>query len=171
MQVPSTMFLCGKCSSQPSVVATMAGHDTQCLFFILDQLSHQRFLVDTGASISVFLASHLDFQSSQKRFSSSCHKWLYLQLLQNHHCLTVILGNSFIANVAKPLLSATFFHFGLLVDVCHCRLVDAATFTVMSLQTAAVSPQHLSHVSANGPYFSLLAHFIPTTGLSIHSCL
>lgn len=117
------------------LVATSAtGLTPSRLFYVTDCPTCLRFLVDTGAEVSVIPLSHAKRAHRQDHFS--------LQAVNNTTIatygtcsLTVNLGlrRAFrwafiIADVKKPILGADFLpNFGLTADVRHNRLLDATT--------------------------------------------
>ena len=189
------MHLVGKRQGRPSVVAQAAG-SIQGLFYLHDKISKRRFLVDTGAEVSVIPASGLDTRTRHSgppllaanrssirtygmralslRFGSSTYKW-----------------NFVVADVARPLLGADFLRSNsLLVDLENKRLVDAATYQSARLRSTRAMVPHLDAISVStNPYDSLLAnfpeittpnymqsspkhgiqHFIPTKGPPVHA--
>ena len=58
------MFVVGKRAGQPPVVASAAGLN-KGLLFLRDKLSRWKFLVDTGAEVSVLPATGLDWTNAQ----------------------------------------------------------------------------------------------------------
>lgn len=52
-QLPKSLFQAKKRPGQPLVAACHVGQPKRRLFFIADRISGQRFLIDTGAEISV----------------------------------------------------------------------------------------------------------------------
>ena len=118
------------------------------LFYVTDQSTSLRFLVDTGAQVSVLSPSHADRKNQQAD--------LTLQAVNNTsiptystRSLTLNLGlrRTFrwvfvIANIATPILGADFLrHNNLLVDLTHNRLSDAVTnLTVQGIVSQVPSP-------------------------------
>ena len=106
------MRLVGKRQGRSSIVAQTAGR-VEGLFFLYDRISKRRFLVDTGAEVSVIPASGLDARTRRPgplllaangssirtygtstlslRFDSNTYEW-----------------NFVIADVSRPLLGADF---------------------------------------------------------------
>ena len=112
----------------------MAKQQIHRLFHITDKTSGVRYLVDTGAEVSVIPPSHAERKRSQQTFS--------LQAVNNtaittYGCksLTLDLGlrRTFrwifvIADVQTPILGADFLrHYSLLVDMKHNKLLDSLT--------------------------------------------
>ena len=126
----------------------------------------QRYLVDTGAQISVIPASHFD------RFN---HKLTHLLVAANGTSIktygTSIVPLNFnqrnfqrcftVADVAHPLLGADFLQVhSLLVDLKGRRLVDAEMFSSVPLTISTVSAPELGTIAASSNrYHKLLAQY------------
>ena len=104
------------------------------LFYIMDKSSGYRFLIDTGAEISAIPPSHSDSKYRQEgcnllavngsTIATYGKKSLTLDLELQHIFRWIFI----IANVQSPILGADFLRqYSLLVDMKHCRLVDALT--------------------------------------------
>ena len=185
----------GKRPGRSPVVAVATGAYHQQLFHLSDRLSGRRFLIDTGAAISVVPARHSDWRSDsrglQLRAANGApirtfgKRSITLQFHDRRYTWQFI-----VADVDQPLLGADFLcHFELLVDVNHKRLLHMATLTSLPLTVAAISRPILASIATDGPFASLLAefpaistptfsnaavrhgveHFIPTTGPPVHS--
>ena len=118
------------------------------LFYITDRSCGLRFLVDTGAEVSVLPPSRTERKHPQDN--------LTLQAVNSSpiatygtRSLTLDLGlrRTFrwvfiLANVEQPILGADFLrHFNLLVDMTHTRLVDATTqLHIQGILSKATSP-------------------------------
>ena len=104
------------------------------LFQVVNKSSGLRFLVDTGAKVSVILPSKTDCKCPQQNFN--------LQAVNNtsitsygSRSLTLNLGlhRTFcwifiITDVQHPILGADFLcNYNLLVDMSHNRLLDSST--------------------------------------------
>ena len=144
-----TLYLVGK-RPGPALMATdAAGPTPSRLFFVTDRTTGTRLLVDTGAQVSVILPPP---NLSRTRPSTG----ITLQAVNSsaiatfgERSLTLNLGlrRAFrwvfiIADVTHAILGADFLsHFGLLVDVNRCRLVDATTHLhVHGIATQEPSP-------------------------------
>ena len=112
----------------------VTGLSTSRLFHITDRVTGTQFLVDTGAEVSVIPPSPSERHKQPHQ--------LTLQAVNNSsiktfgkRSLTLDLGlrRTFrwvfvIADIPRPILGADFLrHFGLLVDIRHCRLSDSLT--------------------------------------------
>ena len=127
------MHVFGKLHGRPSVGST-TGHSTR-LLYVSDKRTGQRFLIDTGAEVSVLPATPAQRRSNYtgpvlvaangssirtfgKRsisltFNARCFQWAFV-----------------VADVTQPLLGADFLRaFSLLVDIQGQRLVDVTDLT------------------------------------------
>lgn len=141
------------------------------LFFLWDKNSGKRFMVDTGAEISVLPASSYQTSSGQQGpeltaangtkiktygvtripLSFKCHKFYWSFTL---------------ADVDQPLLGADFLRaHSLLVDVKNKRLVNSEDLTSISMKSMSskVSPHLNSALSGKDCYGKLLAEFPEVT--------
>ena len=193
--MPGSLRLVGKRAGRSHLVATATGLNDS-LLFAWDSRSGRRFLVDTGAEVSVLPATGLDTRIGQPgpplkadngssittygvrptklRFASREYNWKFI-----------------IADVARPLLGADFLRANsLLVDLKSKRLVDAGTYLSIPLGNAGMGAPHLDAISiSTDKYDMLLAefpditvpnfaqpftkhgveHFIPTKGPPVHA--
>ena len=147
-QVPFTMSPSGKRPGQSLAATGVPGLVPSRLFFIMDRNQGLRFLVDTGAEVSV-----LPPTCAERRHPSES---LTLQAVNGTRIatygtrsLTLNLGLRrtlrwvfIVADVQQPILGADFLsHFNLHVDMTHCRLVDALTqFTIQGMYSKASTP-------------------------------
>lgn len=164
----------GKRPGQSLAATGVPGLVPSRLFLVMDRTRGLRFLVDTGAEVSVLPAT----QAERKRPSKS----LTLQAVNatpiathGTRSLTVDLGlrRTFrwvfvVADVETPILGADFLsHFNLLVDMTHCRLVDAHTHLMIqgiSSKISTPSPTFLPRSPAN-EFAAVLADFPTLTQL------
>ncbi len=131
--------------SGPEVSSASSTKD--CLLFVTDRISGRRFLVDTGAEVSVIPATGLN-----------------TRIEQPGHTLTAANGSEWsfvVADVSRPLLGADFLRSkSLLVDLKGKRLVDTETFQSVPLGKAEVDAPHLDAISTStNQYDRLLAEF------------
>ena len=129
-----SLFTIGKRPGQSLAATSATGLQQSRLFYVTDHSTGLRFLVDTGAEISVIPPSRTERKHQQDDFS--------LQAVNNtaiatysRRSLTLDLGlrRTFrwvfvVADVKNPILGADFLrHYCLLVDVRQSRLSDALT--------------------------------------------
>ena len=174
----------------------MASSHTEGLLFVRDQISGNRFLVDTGAEVSVFPATRMAMRSTQPGVSlvaanGSTIRTFGKRTITLRFAMKQYKWDFVIAEVSRPLLGADFLQANsLLVDLKGKRLVDAETYLSSPLREAGAPALHLSTISRlEKEYDKLLAdfpeittpnfstrkakhgvqHFIKTTGPPIHA--
>ena len=123
------------------------------LFFITDNNSAYRFLVDTGAEVSVLPPTCTDRKHPQEGCNllavngSSIPTYGKCSLTLNLGLRRVFRWIFIVANVQAPILGADFLHhFSLLVDIKHSHLIDTKTqlrVQGMVSQTTSPSPSFL----------------------------
>ena len=110
-----------------------ARHSTSALLYIYDNMSRLRFLVDTGADVSVLpaLASQRSLPPALHLYAANGTKIpVYLRKTVQ---LDFNLGRAFewtfyVGNVSKAILGADFLkHFNLIIDLKGQKLIDPLT--------------------------------------------
>jgi cleavage and polyadenylation specificity factor subunit 1 len=133
--MPKTMLLgLGKPAGRALMATSVPGQFRSRPFFILERNSRRRFLIDTGAEISVLPPTKLDKPRRQHGFNLQAANGTTI-LTYGQRSLTLNLGlrRPFrwiftIADVKHPILGADFLgHHGLLVDIRNRNLVDSQT--------------------------------------------
>ena len=131
----------------------------------MDDNSAKRFLVDTGASVSVFPASHKDKHSGERTPSLVAANGTYIATFGTREMsLTIDRCNYtwpfIIADVKTPLLGADFLQANaLLVDLQSQRLLNATSFASSVLQQSDEPALHLHHIASGDPYTCILDEF------------
>ena len=181
------------------MVTGVAGQThTNCLFFISDHPSGLRFLVNTGAEVSVIPPSRTDRLShTDALVLQAANDTLIPTFGKRSLTLNLGLRQSFqwvflVAKVKCPILGVDFLrHFNLLVDVGHKRLVDAVTnlhvngiatcelttnLTVLPQKptnafeaTMRQFPLVIQPYNPQQPIKHQVTHHISTTGPPVHS--
>ena len=142
----------------------MAGQ-LNSLLFIVDDNSAKRFLVDTGASVSMFPASHKDRHSGVRtpslvaangtNIATYGTREMSLRLDRRNYKWPFI-----IADVKTPLLGADFLQANaLLVDLQSRRLINATSFASSALHQSDEPALHLHHITSDDPYKRILDEF------------
>ena len=176
-------------------MALAAGHN-ESLLFAWDSHSGRRFLVDTGAEVSVLPATGLDTRTGQsgpslKAANGSSIKTYGVRTTKLCFASRQYEWKFIIADVARPLLGADFLRANsLLVDLKDKRLVDAETYLSTPLGNARMCAPRLATISASTDKYDLLLaefsditapnfskspakqsmeHFIPTKGPPVHA--
>ena len=161
---PPCTYVHGKRRSRSSVVASVAGQ-LNSLLFIVDDNSAKRFLVDTGASVSMFPASHKDRHSGVRtpslvaangtNIATYGTREMSLRLDRRNYKWPFI-----IADVKTPLLGADFLQANaLLVDLQSRRLINATSFASSALHQSDEPALHLHHITSDDPYKRILDEF------------
>ena len=144
-----------------------AGHSKNRLLFARDCLSKRRFLVDTGAEISVLPATRTEkFSSSQGTKLTAANgshirtfgkPTISLQFNKQRFRWTFT-----IAAVSQPLLGADFLRaHSILVDVKGQRLIDPSDFTSITLHSITAAAPHLDSIASAGDEFAKLLADVP----------
>ncbi|GFO47330.1 retrovirus-related pol polyprotein [Plakobranchus ocellatus] len=185
----------GKPQGGPTVASASAGpHDPQ--LFLTDRNTGRRFLVDTGAQVSVIPPKWFDKHHGQRGpplqaangTSISTYGSRNVSLRFN---ATTYDARLIIANVKRPLLGADFFRrHNLLVDLNGLRLIEADTYLSCPCSTSRVAKSELAPIERDSnkfrkvlqefpallqPTFTSTAvkhgveHHICTTGPPVHS--
>ena len=170
MELHPTLLEIGKLSSQSLMATNVTGLQPSRLLYVTDNSSRLRFLVDTGAQISVIPATATD----QKAARSS----LILQAVNNSpihstRSLSLNLGLRrtlrwvfVIADTTTPILGADFLrHYNLAVDLSRHRLVDTTTnLTIKGILSSGTSPSPtLLPRHASNPFQAILEEFPAVT--------
>lgn len=164
--------------------------------FLADTNSGRRFLVDSGAEVSVIPATYRDMHFGTKGATLVAANGNAIRTYGTRH-LPLHIGSqryewSFtVANVSQPILGADFLRSNaLLVDLKHRRLIDSATYaSVPTSDTTALAPHIAAISSDNNIYRELLSefpritvpnfsydlpkhgveHYMPTNGPPVHA--
>ena len=143
-----SLLLAGKWAGLVLAATSTTGLPPSRLFFIKDRTSHLRFLVDTGAEVSVIPPSCC---GSTYPFTGPSLQAANQSPIASHGvqplCLNLGLRHPFqwtfiVVDAKHPILGADFLgHFNLLVDVNHCCLIDTLTqLQVHGILTQEPSP-------------------------------
>ena len=193
--MPSTLHASEKRCTRSSVVATAAGRKRP-LLYISDRHSGRRFLVDSGAEISVVPPSGKDTRSGKRGESLTAANGNNIKTYGTRTIQVLVNARRFkwtftIADVSQPLLGADILReHALLVDMKGRRLIDSKMFESMELHCALLPAPQLGSVTASDNEFArILAaypdavkphfhsampkhgvmHHIPTTGPLLHA--
>ena len=137
----------GKRPGQSLAATSDPGLPSSRLFFIHDLASGTRFLVDTGAEVSVIPPSPNDRHHKTKLTLQAVNGSPIPTYGTRSLTLNIGLRRTFrwifvISDIQNPILGADFLrHFALLVDVKHNRLLDTTTpLHTQDTPTLTVSP-------------------------------
>ena len=151
----------GKRAGRPSVASTAAGTSDSPLF-VWDKISGRRFLIDTGAQISVLPATRFDTRSNAGGPALAAANGSSIRTFGTRTVPIHIGAQHFkwpftIADVSQPILGADFLrNNSLLVDLKGQRLIDAATFASVPTTISSATPPHLNAISSNDNEFQRL---------------
>lgn len=168
MQTTLQVLPAGKLEGPSAVKAMCDGADSQQnRLFITDPKSGIRYLVDTGAEVSVVpkrlvgkstseQSSHVLFAANNSPINTYGNKLLLLDLKLRRAFKWIFI----IADVAKPIIGADFLNFyNLLPDLRNRRLVDAQTLLSVPGQVVQCSTPQITTVAKTTEYHELLAKY------------
>lgn len=157
----------GKRRGPALAAASDQGHTTSRLFFVVDRIAGHRFLVDTGAEVSILPASRTD--RLQQQAPSPCLRAVNSSAIKTYgqRSLTIEIGlrRTFrwifiVADLPQPILGADFLsYFGLCVNLQARRLTDSTTSLSVQgiLSNFTVSP--LQPLPATSRYEAILTEY------------
>ena len=141
------------------------------LFFITDKTTGMRFLIDTGAEVSVLPPSKNERRLTPNKFKLQAVNQSYINTY-GERSMTLNLGLRrvcrwvfIVADVPTPILGIDFLtHFGLLVDVKRHKLIDATTNLTVNGFTAgsSISSLSITTVRSTGTRFDALLRRHPS---------
>ena len=150
----------------PKIAAVTTCRDKQArLLYVKDDVSGRRFLVDTGALVSVFPASRLDTRSHHARPLLEAANGSTIHTYGEKQMTLSIKGRKYVwkflaAGVTQPLLGADFLCSNtLMVDVKGQRLVDPTTHTSLPLFVTNASAHGIHNVAQDSDFSALLKEF------------
>ena len=150
----------------PKIAAVTTCRDKQArLLYVKDDVSGRRFLVDTGALVSVFPASGLDTRSHHARPLLEAANGSTIHTYGEKQMTLSINGRKYVwkflvADVTQPLLGADFLCSNtLMVDVKGQRLVDPTTYTSLPLFVTNASAHGIHNVAQDSDFSALLKEF------------
>ena len=172
MQTP--MCPAGKLPGRSLAATSVAGQPPQGrLFYVRDRSSSLRFLVDTGAQVSIIPPTRSDRAAKPGEFRLQAINGSDIPTF-GVRSLTLDIGlrRTFrwvfvIADVPRPVLGADFlYHFSLLVDLRHSTLLDSTTQLrvqgIVCRDSESTGIAH-PHTDESDPYSRLLAEFPSVT--------
>ena len=140
--------------SPVAAVAGQTSNQKSRLLYAVDRNSGRRFLVDSGAEVSVFPASPYQIQLGSQGLPLAAANGSSINTFGTRN-IALRFGNRrfnwkfSIAKVTQPLLGGDFLRaYNLMPDVAGQRLVDASDFTSIDCGTAAAMALHLNSVNA-----------------------
>ena len=180
--MPPSLFLAVKRTGRSLVATSVAGptHFGR-LFYVHDSRSNTRFLVDTGAEVSVVPPTRAERSRPQGIFTLQAVDGTQIATYGVRSCsLNIGLRRTFrwvfmIANVKQAILGADFLHhFGLVVDIRHHTLSDSTTHLqvngLSADQTPPTSGITRPRQDPSNPFLSLLSEFPGVTQTCAADC-
>ena len=167
----------GKLPGHALKATGVAGLSHSRLFYITDTISNYRFLIDTGAEVSVLPATCSERRQQNADFNLVAVNGGTIPTF-GKRSLTLNLGlrRTFrwvfvIANVHIPIIGADFLrHYSLLVDMTNSRLVDTITqLRVQGILSQVESPRPSFFPLQHTTFTALIAEY-PTVFQSHLSC-
>jgi transposase InsO family protein len=170
------LLMVGKRASQPLAAVSGIGTHNNRLLYLTDTLSRLRFLIDTGAEVSVFPASAADRQQRASPVVLTAANNTAIRTFGNRS-ITLHLGfpqpfkwSFILADVHKPIIGADFLrHFSLLVDLRHQRILDATTLASVHTEFSGEFPSTINHVAPQSAYMQLLSQFPDVTSTCLRT--
>ncbi len=144
------------------------------LFYVHDSHSNTRFLVDTGAEVSVVLPTRAERSRPQGIFTLQAVDGTPIATYGVRSCtLNIGLRRTFrwvfiIANVKQAILGADFLHHSrLIVDIRHHTLSDSTTHLQVNGLSSGQTPLNSGiarpRQDSSNPFLSLLSEFLGVT--------
>jgi len=161
------MYISGKHTGRPTVVAVSAGQPsaTHPLLYVWDRFSGRRFLIDTGAEISVLSPSAND-RNSHSNVLLTAANGTSIRTFGQRSVPLKFSTRQFtwvfhIADIPQSIIGADFLRaHNLFVDVRGRRLIDAQTFASVPCGHVFGHVPHLNALcTVNNEYAKLLAEF------------
>ena len=157
----------GKLPSEQLAVTSPSGSSpTSRLFYVTDRTTGTRFLVDTGAGVSVLPPSTSDRCKPAPLTFQAVNQSSYLTFGEKSMTLDIGLCRSYrwifiIGDIPTPIFGADFLaHFNLEVDVRNRQLLDSITgLSLCGIQSTMPSPHPALQFPAATPYRDLLRNF------------
>lgn len=134
--------------------------------FVTEAYTKKRFLIDTGAEVSVYprsLLGHRRIKTSYQLFAANgtpIATYGMLSLTLNLHLRRNFDWNFIIADIDQPIIGIDFLSFyNLLVDARNKRLIDQTTTLQVSGTTASSNQPRIRTLVGNSIYHTLLKEF------------
>lgn len=160
------MPVAGKLHGQSLVAASDIGQPRSRLFFVRDRITGTRFLVDTGAEVSVLPPSHVERRQKSPTSPLQAANGSYITTY-GLRSLTLDLGlrRTFrwvftVASVSYPILGSDFLsYFNLCVHVRHRRLSDETTSLSVHGTVSKQPSVGIRALTPVSPYQHILSEF------------
>ena len=157
----------GKLPSKQLAATSPAGSSpTSRVFYVTDRTTGTRFLVDTGADVSVLPPSTSDKRNPAPLTLQAVNRSAISTFGEKSMTLDIGLRRSYrwifiIADIPTPILCADFLaHFSLKVDIRNRQLLDSITgLSLCGIQSTTPSLRPALQFPAATPYTGLLRTF------------
>ncbi|XP_064462765.1 uncharacterized protein LOC135373598 [Ornithodoros turicata] len=151
---------------EPLVATNGPGSSPSRLFYVREQASARRYLIDTGAEVSVIPASRTD-RRQQSLYSLTAVNGSRIPVYaQRSLTLNLGLRRTFrwiflVADVTQPIIGADFLtHHHLLVDMRRRKLIDSSTsLTVSGIRSSLQSLRIVFYQDSSNPFLAILRDF------------
>ena len=145
----------------------MSGQPESRLFYVTDRISGTRFLIDTGAEVSVFPPSRSYKRNSSPYTLQAVNKSKIATYGEKSMTIDVGLRRAYkwifiIADVPLPIIGADFLrHFSLIVDMKNRKLIDSQTeLQIAGNETSEISPRPIFSIpETDNIYLALLNQY------------
>ena len=140
---------------------------THSPLFVWDKLSGRRFLIDTGAQVSVLLVSCSGTRPCTVGPALAAANGSTIRTFGTRTVQLLIGSQQYewqfiLADVSQPILGADFLRENsILVDVKGKRLLDSATYTSVPTTTSSTTAPHLDAITTDNNEFRRLLHGYP----------
>lgn len=160
MQFPS-----GKLPSRSSIASLATGAHRDNLLYVQDKHSGRRFLVDTGAQVSVFPCNGVRGQTTRPTpgpnlvaANGNSIRTFGTRVIPLHIGSQLLEWTFTLADVSQPILGADFLRGqSLLVDLMQKRLIHTPTYASVEASLSSCTAPHLATINAElDPYTRLL---------------
>lgn len=156
----------GKRPGGPTVASAAAGpHKTS--LFVLDKASKRRFLVDTGAQVSVIPATWLDRRQRSSNMSLKAANGTSIPTYGVRNITIRLKDRNYearliVADVQRPLLGADFLRqHNLLVDMRGQRLIEGETYASIPCSVYSTTFEELAPIDTNSNVFRKVLNDFP----------
>ena len=163
-----------KLERQQLKATSVSGNPQSRLFYITDRISGTRFLIDTGAEVSVLPPTKTDKKNSSPYTLQAVNKSSIATFGEKSMTIDIGLRRAYIwifiiAEVPFPIIGADFFsQFSLVVDVKNYKLIDSQTeLEISGNKTSVLSPKPMFSIpETDNVFLDLLSQFPELTRLS-----
>ena len=168
LSTPVPLRNTGKRQCRATLAAASPGNPQSNLYFFADKQSSTNFVIDTGAAVSVFLASPAEVSSNQRNDKLLIAANSTPISTFGERIISIRIGESsfqwpfILAQVTQPIIGGDFLRqSGLLVDVRNRKLVKVDTGEVASISSSMGDSPSIAVVSQESEYVRWLHSSYP----------